>query len=87
MSKELKTGIVAIVIVGMFVWGFNFMKGQNVFEANSRSFFVEYGNIQGLNEASVVTINGLQVGKVVEIKFNDKIEERGRLVVGMGFGF
>ncbi len=79
MSKELKTGIIAIIIIGLFVWGYNFMKGQDVFKTNARHFFIEYKNIQGLNKSSIVTINGLQVGKVVDIKFNR--EKRGQLIV------
>ena len=42
---------------------------------------VEYTNVGGLTEASLVTINGLKVGKVEDIDFNDKIEKRGHLVV------
>ncbi len=81
MSKEFKTGIVAVIIIGVFIWGFNFLKGQNLFEGNARHFLIEYNNIQGLNKASVVTINGLQVGKVVDIRFNDDPEKKGRLIV------
>lgn len=81
MSRELKTGIIAIIIIGLFVWGYNFMKGQDVFKTNARHFFIEYKNIQGLNKSSIVTINGLQVGKVVGIKFNP--EKRGELIVEM----
>ena len=45
MSRELKSGIIAIVIIGLFVWGYNFLKGQDLFEANTRHFFIEYNNI------------------------------------------
>ncbi len=83
MSKELKTGIVALIIIALGVWGYNFLKGQNVFSPTSRYFFVEYKNINGLNEASVVTINGLQVGKVDQITFNQKSDKRGTLLVKM----
>jgi phospholipid/cholesterol/gamma-HCH transport system substrate-binding protein len=81
MSKEFKTGIVAVAIIGLFIWGFNFLKGQNLFDGNSRDFYIEYGNIQGLNKASIVTINGLQVGRVKEIKFNDDPTKKGKLIV------
>ncbi len=81
MSKEFKTGIVAVIIIGVFIWGFNFLKGQNLFEGNSRHFLIEYNNIQGLNKASIVTINGLQVGKVIDIRFNDDPDKKGRLIV------
>lgn len=81
MSRELKTGLVAVVVIALFIWGFNFLKGENIFAKNQRSFYVEYDNIQGLKKSSVVTINGLQVGKVVDIKFNTDPEKKGKLVV------
>jgi len=81
MSKELKTGIVAVVVIALFIWGYNFLKGQDLFSANARHFFVEYNNINGLNEASSVTINGLKVGKVDEIRFNENPDKKGSLIV------
>jgi phospholipid/cholesterol/gamma-HCH transport system substrate-binding protein len=81
MSKELKTGVVAIIILCLGYWGFNFLKGQNLLEPASRVFYIEYDNIQGLNKASTVSINGLQVGKVTEIIFNKDSLKKGKLVV------
>ena len=81
MSRELKTGFIAVVIIALFVWGFNFLKGENIFANNQRHFFVEYNNIQGLKKSSSVTINGLQVGRVVGIMFNKNPEKKGKLVV------
>ena len=81
MSRELKSGIIAIIIIALFVWGYNFLKGKDLFEANTRRFYIEYNNIQGLNEASIVTINGLKVGSVIDIHFNKNPEKRGKLVV------
>ena len=81
MSKELKTGFVAVVVIALFIWGFNFLKGENIFAKNQRHFFVEYNNIQGLKKSSSVTINGLQVGSVVDIKFNTDPDKKGTLIV------
>ncbi len=81
MSKELKTGIVAILIIAIFMWGYNFLKGTNLLDPNTRQFQVEYSNIAGLSEASLVTINGLRVGKVNQIEFNKENGKRGHLVV------
>ena len=81
MSKELKTGIVAIVIIFIFIWGYNFLKGQNLFDGNTRYFKVEYTNIGGLTKSSSVTINGLKVGKVIDIAFNQSDDKKGQLVV------
>lgn len=81
MSKELKTGIVVLVIIIGFIWGFNFLKGQNLFDGNKRYFEVEYSKIGDLTRSSFVTINGLKVGKVEDIKFNTNPEQRGHLIV------
>ena len=81
MSKEIKTGIVAIIVIAIFIWGYNFLKGENLFDTNTRYFKVEYANIGGLNSSSLVTINGLKVGKVIDIEFNQDIAKRGQLIV------
>ena len=81
MSKELKTGIAALAIICLGYWGFNFLKGQNLLEAASRVFYIEYDNIQGLNKSSIVSINGLQVGKVSDIYFNSDPDKKGKLIV------
>lgn len=81
ISREVKTGIVAVSVIALFIWGFNFMKGINLFDGPSTTYFTEYDNVQGLNKASVVTINGVEVGKVVEISFNKEPEKRGQLIV------
>lgn len=81
MSKELKIGIIAIIIVVAFIWGFNFLKGHDLFDGQARNFQVEYSKIGGLNKASSVTINGLKVGQVNDIEFNTTPEKRGHLIV------
>jgi len=81
MSRELKTGFIAVVVIALFIWGYNFLKGENIFAKNTRHFFVEYNNIQGLKKSSSITINGLQVGSVVGIMFNTDPDKKGKLVV------
>jgi phospholipid/cholesterol/gamma-HCH transport system substrate-binding protein len=81
MYKELKTGIVAVIIIVMFIWGYSFLKGQNLFGTEIRYFNVEYANIAGLTKSSLVTINGLKVGKIDKIEFNKDLEKKGQLVV------
>lgn len=81
LTRELKTGIVAVTVIALTIWGYNYLKGLNLFEGSLKTYFTEYGNVQGLNTASVVTINGVEVGKVVNINFNKDPEKRGRLLV------
>lgn len=69
VSRELKTGVIAILIIVLSVWGFNFVKNKNLYE-KTRTFYAEYSNVQGLIPTSPVTINGLKVGKVSSITFH-----------------
>ena len=81
LTRELKTGVVAIAVIALFIWGYNYMKGLNLFDAASKTYFTEYSNVQGLNTASVVTLNGLEVGKVIAVNFNPDPAKRGWLTV------
>jgi len=57
------------------------MKGLNLFNGPLKTYYTEYNNVQGLNTASTVTINGVDVGKVVNINFNKDPNKRGQLIV------
>ena len=81
ISRELKTGIVAVVVISLTIWGYNYMKGINLFDAPARTFKTVYSNVQGLNNASVVTINGVNVGKVFNIQFSKEPDKRGKIIV------
>ncbi|WP_245949323.1 MlaD family protein [Lutibacter citreus] len=81
ISREFKTGFIAIVIIALFIWGYNYLKGQNLFDGPIKTYFTEYNNVQGLNTASVVTINGVEVGKVININFSKEEGKQGNLIV------
>ncbi|MDP2068271.1 MAG: MlaD family protein [Lutibacter sp.] len=81
ISRELKTGVVAIAVIALFIWGYNYLKGQNLFDPPSKTYFTEFSDVQGLNTASVVTLSGVEVGKVIAIKFNKNANKRGWLIV------
>lgn len=68
MKKELKVGILVIVALALLVFGYNFLKGNNLFNT-SRVFYAVYDNVEGLSPSAPVTINGYKVGKVTSIDF------------------
>jgi phospholipid/cholesterol/gamma-HCH transport system substrate-binding protein len=70
ISKEVKTGILAVIAIFLFIYGYSFLKGSNLFDS-SRTFYVTYQNVEGLETSAPVTINGLTVGKVQTIDFVD----------------
>lgn len=78
ISRELKIGIVAIVTIGILIWGWNFLKGINVFKTTD-TYYAVYSDIKGLIESGVVILNGYKVGNVGKIYF-DK-DNASRIVV------
>ncbi|MDF1517752.1 MAG: MlaD family protein [Lutibacter sp.] len=81
ISRELKTGIVAVAVIALFIWGYNYLKGLNIFDAPSKTYFTEYKDVQGLNTSSIVSLNGVEVGKIIAVKFNKDAAKRGWLTV------
>lgn len=71
ISKEIKTALLVIGSLALLIWGYNFLKGKDLFSSN-RTFYVNYDNVEGLNQASTVTINGMIVGKVNNIFMNNE---------------
>lgn len=76
-TKEIKTGILAVVAILILIFGYYFLKGQNLLDS-SRTFHAIYADVEGLSTSSPVTINGHRVGQVTKIDFLDKT---GLLVV------
>lgn len=76
-SREVKTAVLAIVAILILLFGYSFLKGENLL-AQNRIFYAEYDDVEGLSPSSEVTINGLKVGQVSSITFKDN---SGTLVV------
>ncbi len=71
---EIKAGIILVITITVFVWGFNFLKGRNLLKATN-SYYAVYERIDGLNESAPVYIHGYQVGLVSDIKLADDLEK------------
>lgn len=69
VSREIKTAILVITSIILFIWGYSFLKGKNLFD-NSNKLFVVYENVAGLATSAPVTLNGLTIGKVNSITIN-----------------
>ena len=69
VSREIKTAVLVIISIILFIWGYNFLKGKNLFD-NSTKLFVVYENVAGLAPSAPVTLNGLTIGKVNSISIN-----------------
>ena len=77
LTREIKTAILVISTILLFIWGYSFVKGKDLLD-KYKTFYVEYENVEGLSPSASVTINGLIVGKVTKISLN---KETGKLMV------
>lgn len=70
ITREIKTAILVIASILLFIWGYSFLKGRDLF-TNYKTFFVEYKSVEGLATSAPVTLNGLVIGKVSSITINE----------------
>ena len=69
MRKEVKIGLIGILAIGMLIFGINYLRGVAMFKS-SRSYYVEFNNINGLPVSSPVFANGYKIGLVRDIQYN-----------------
>ena len=70
LSREIKTAILIIGCIIIFIFGFNYLKGTSLL-SNEKTIHALYDEVEGLVVGANVTIRGLNVGKVKIIDFND----------------
>ena len=80
LSKEIKTAILVLSGVLLFIFIFYYLKGENLLDS-SKKITAVYDNVEGLTPSAAVTINGHKIGKVQSIKFTD--DRSGKLSVIM----
>lgn len=80
VSREVKTAVLVIGSILLFIWGYYFLKGRDLFNSY-KTYYVIYKNVEGLSPSAPVTLNGLIVGKVTSISFTD--HESGDLKIEM----
>lgn len=71
ISKEFKVGLLAIISITILYFGFNFLKGIDLFK-KTETYYALYDNIDGLTMSNPVIINGLSVGRVSNIQILQK---------------
>jgi len=80
LSKEIKTAILVLSGILLFIFIFYYLKGENILD-NSKKISAIYDNVEGLAPSAAVTINGHKIGKVQSIHFTNDLS--GKLNVNM----
>lgn len=79
MSKEFKIGLITIIAGALLYYGFNFLRGSDLFSPSNR-YYATYTNVSGLNVSNPIYFNGLPVGRVSGFELKQK---RGYIVVSL----
>ncbi|MDG1742236.1 MAG: MlaD family protein [Crocinitomicaceae bacterium] len=67
ISREIITGIITIAAIGFLVAGVNFLKGNSFF-GGDQIYYSYFPSSGGVTPATSVYINGVDVGKVLEVE-------------------
>ena len=68
LSYEIKTAILVLSGIVLFIVGFSYLKSNDVF-VSDRVFYAVYDDVEGVSNGTPVTISGFNVGSVQDIKF------------------
>jgi phospholipid/cholesterol/gamma-HCH transport system substrate-binding protein len=63
ISNETKVGILAALAIAIFIIGYNFLKGNDIFTSENE-FYAKYDKVDGLGISKPVLVNGYQIGRV-----------------------
>ena len=74
MTREVKTAILILSCIIIFIFGFSFLKGTSLLN-NEKIVHALYDDIEGLVVGANITISGLNVGKVKKIDFDENYDK------------
>ncbi|MEZ7499356.1 MlaD family protein [Flavobacterium sp. Arc3] len=77
LTREIKTAVLVIASILLFIWGYSFLKGRDLL-SSYKTLYVEYKTVEGLTSSAPVTLNGLEIGRVAQITID---ENTGNLLV------
>lgn len=80
ISKELKTGFIAIFSIALLVLGVNFLKGNSFFGGDD-VYYAYFANSGGVAPATSVIVNGVEVGKVLSVELTQNTDSSKRVLI------
>jgi phospholipid/cholesterol/gamma-HCH transport system substrate-binding protein len=78
LTRETIIGLIFLIAAGLLYWGYNFLKGKDVF-TQERTFYAIYDDVSGLAKSDPIYINGLKAGQVKNLYF--EMGYTGRIIV------
>jgi phospholipid/cholesterol/gamma-HCH transport system substrate-binding protein len=66
VSKEIKVGILTVIGILIFIFGYKYLSGAKIFKKEN-TYYAVYESVEGLFPSNPVSVNGYQVGRVTSI--------------------
>lgn len=82
ISNEAKIGILATITIVMAIWGYKFLKGENLLD-RSLTINADFMDAQQINKSSPIYFRGVEVGTVKEIVFRPDNGTKATLVLNI----
>ncbi len=79
MNNQTKVGLFSLITIIIFIFGFYFLKGVNLFTTKSK-YYAVFDNIDGIYKSNPVVVNGHKIGSVNDESFDINT---GKVVVEM----
>lgn len=75
VSKEFWLGTLVVMVLTLFYFGINYLKGDNVL-FKSRVYYALYDNVAGIAPSSPVVLNGYKIGQVKDVRIFEQDQQK-----------
>jgi phospholipid/cholesterol/gamma-HCH transport system substrate-binding protein len=82
LSNETKVGILATISIVLAIWGYKFLKGQDMLD-RTLTIYADYFDAQQINKSAPVFFRGVQIGTIKEIVFRPDNGTKATLVLSI----
>ena len=80
ISKEAKIALIAIFVLAISIWGYNFLKGKNIF-VSTDEYYIVFDRVDGLIESGNVMYQGYKIGNITALEFNPEKSGKFRVKI------
>lgn len=82
-KKEIIIALLVLLTIGIFYYGFGYLKGSNLFAAG-KTYYAVYNNVAGINDDDPVSVNGYRIGK---IRTSTLVPEEGKVILELEISY
>ena len=82
-KKEIIIALLVLLTIGIFYYGFGYLKGSNLFAAG-KTYYAVYNNVAGINNDDPVSVNGYRIGKIRTSKL---VPEEGKVILELEISY